>query len=192
MRDSGLEEGHGEDRTQSRHTLNSLSFSFSPPPCFSRSNNVPSTLLCFRCSLPPHPTPSLSFFHIFITPFPLSISPRVSARVSAEDHTVFHITPQLMTNSNMEPLNLPPPPHPTPPVNTHSHSLTHTHTPFQLFLPPLKTSQHFFIYSPSPSVSLYLSPSQWIYLPRLITRSPNQRCMASPVMSVREKVQERV
>lgn len=127
MRDSGLEEGHGEDRTQSRHTLNSLSFSFSPPPCFSRSNNVPSTLLCFRCSLPPHPTPSLSFFHIFITPFPLSISPRVSARVSAEDHTVFHIPPQLMTNSNMEPLNLPPPPHPTPPVNTHSHSLTHTH-----------------------------------------------------------------
>lgn len=157
MRDSGLEEGHGEDRTQSRHTLNSLSFSFSPPPRFSRSNNVPSTLLCFRCSLPPHPTPSLSFFHIFITPFPLSISPRVSARVSAEDHTVFHIPPQLMTNSNMEPLNLPPPPHPTPPVNTHSHSLSHTHTISIIFASFEDKSAFFYLFPFAFSLSLPLS-----------------------------------
>lgn len=42
MRDSGLEEGRGEDRTPSRHTLNSLSLSLSLPllPSAGRSSNV--------------------------------------------------------------------------------------------------------------------------------------------------------
>ena len=137
MRDSGLEEGHGEDRTQSGHTLNSLSlrlsFSFSLLLVSAAPTMFPLLYYVFA-ALPPLPLPLFSF-HIFITPFPLSISPCVSARVSAEDHTVFHIPPQLMTNSNMEPLNLPPPPPPlpTPHAHTHTHTRTHahphTHTP---------------------------------------------------------------
>lgn len=170
MRDSGLEEGHGEDRTQSRHTLNSLSLLLLFSPFFLLSllrvsagpTMFPPLYDVFCHALPP-PPPHPDSFHIFITPFPLSISPCVSARVSTEDHTVSHIPAQLMTNWNMELLNLPPAPakrgHLTPPLlHTNPDTHTHTHIPFQLFLPPLKTSQHFFIYSPFPfSLTLPLS-----------------------------------
>lgn len=164
MRDSGLEEGHGEDRTPSRHTLNSLSL-FQP---------LQRRSLHFIMFSPSTSSPSLplSSFHIFITLFPLSISPCVSAK----DHTVFHIPPQLMTNSNTEPLHLPPPPQPPLPL---------THTPFQLFLPPLKTSQHFFICSPSSSVSTSLLPVE--ISPKAHHTFSKQRCMASPVMSRRRR-----
>lgn len=145
MRDSGLEEGHGEDRTQSRHTLNSLSrllllllspfFLLSLLRVSAGPTMFPPLYDVFRRALPP-PPPHPDSFHIFITPFPLSISPCVSARVSTEDHTVSHIPAQLMTNWNMEPLNLSPrtrqtrPPHPTSPAHKprHAHSHSHTHT----------------------------------------------------------------
>ncbi len=160
MRDSGLEEGHGEDRTQSRHTLNSLSFSLrrvsAGPTMFPLLYYVFAVhFLSSSLSL------SLSTFHIFITPFPLSISPCVSARVSAEDHTVFHIPPQLMTDSNMEPLNLPPPPHPTPRGHTHTHTHTHTHArthTISIIFASFEDKSAFFYLFPFPfSLSLPLS-----------------------------------
>lgn len=46
------------------------------------------------------------------------------------------------------------------------------HVRFQLFLSPLKTSQHFFFYLLPVPPSVHLSPSQWRRLPRLIARSP--------------------
>lgn len=138
MRDSGLEEGHGEDRTQSRHTLNSLSLLLLLSSFFLLSllhvsagpTMFPPLYDVFRRALPP-PPPHPDSFHIFITPFPLSISPCVSARVSTEDHTVSHIPAQLMTNWNMEPLNLSPPHPPNAATSPHlscTQTQTHTHT----------------------------------------------------------------
>lgn len=158
MLDSGLEEGHGEDRTQSRHTLNSLSFSLSPLlPHFSQPDSAPCALLhVFFCR--PLPPSLLPPFHIFITPFPLSISPLcVDEGVGRGPHSVSHsrsINDQLEHGATQSPPSLSLPTSPASPTHTY----THTHT-FQLFSPPLKTSQHFFIYSPLPfSLSLPLPP----------------------------------
>lgn len=156
MRDSGLEEGHGEDRTQSRHTLNSLSLSFSFLLlllfCVSaRPNNVPFTLLCFHfLSL----SSLLSYLYHTVPSINLPLC--VSDGVGRGPHSVSHsssINDQLEHGATQSPptttttLLLTPPAH------------TYTHIQFQLFLPPLKTSQHFFIYSPSLSVSLSTSLS---------------------------------
>lgn len=184
MRDSGLEEGHGEDRTQSGHTLNSFS------PCLS----FLSLLLVSFSTPPPYFimfllfTPHLPFssFHIFIRPFPLSISSLcVSERFGVGPHSVSHsssINDQLEHGATQSLL--------TPPLLL-SHTDTHTHHFNYFRLLWRQVSIFLSIPRPLQSLATSLPPSQWIYLPRLITRSSNQRCMASPVMSVREEEQDR-
>lgn len=128
--------------------LGPLSTPSSLPSLLPRSGRVPCVGPFFSCFffvvhfLPP------SFL-----PF-ISSSPRLLHQsppcVPAEDHTGSRIPAQLMTNLNMEPLNLPLPPPQSPPTpattstTPASPTPTPTHT-FQLFLPPLKTSQRFFL-----------------------------------------------
>lgn len=176
----------GQDSVSAHFEL-AFFLSFFPPPTFQPARQCsPRVTACFLFffflfSCRPLPPSLLPPFHIFIALLPLSISPLcVGEGVSRGPHSVSR---SRSINDRLEHHpHLPRPPHPPTPAHTRT---------FQLFLPPLKTSQHFFIYSPFPfSLSLYLSP-RWRDLPRLITRSPNQRCMASPVMSVGEEEWER-
>lgn len=125
-----------------------------PPPRFQPSLTtfhitppLPYTLLCFSsfASSPSFP-PFISLSHRFLYQSP----PRVSATASAEDHTVFRVPPQLMTNSNMEPLNLP--------HLSCSRTLTHTYTHrahFNYFFASFEDKSAFFYLSPFPfSLSL--------------------------------------
>lgn len=135
----------GQDSVSDRSQLLS-----SLPSLLPRSGRVPcvgSFFLFFFCRpLPPSLFPP---FHIFITPPAASISPLCAGR---GPHRVSHsrsINDQLehgATQSPPPPHPPQPPPPPAPPLplpHPHPHTLTHT---FQLFLPPLKTSQRFFFF----------------------------------------------
>lgn len=120
-------------------------------PLFLPSSHVPAVFpawvlffLFFFCR--PLPPSLLPPFHIFITPPAASISPLCAGR---GPHRVSHsrsINDQLehgATQSPPPPPNPPRPPAPPLPLpHPHPHTFTHT---FQLFLPPLKTSQRFFL-----------------------------------------------
>lgn len=156
MHDLGLEEGHGEDRTQSRHTLNPLSLSlFLPPPCFSRSDNVPLHFMMFSLFTSSPSLFLLSYLYHAVSSINLPLC--VSDGVGGGPHSVSHsssINDRLEHGATQ---STPPPPHHHRRTTPRPHTRTHTHTPFQLFLPPLKTSQHFFFYLFSYSLSLPLS-----------------------------------
>lgn len=145
-------------------------------------------------SSPPHlPTHPVSFLlsYLYHTVSSINLPSCVSEGVGGGPHSVSHsssINDQLEHGATQSP-----PLHLTPPLLlTHTRTLSHTHTISIIFASFEDKSAFFYLFPFAFSLSLYLSPSQWIYLPRLITRSPNQRCMASSVMSVREKEQERV
>lgn len=161
--------------------LLSLSFFPFPPPRFIL--HPPPYFIMFLLFTPHLP---FSSFHIFIRPFPLSISSLcVSERFGVGPHSVSHsssINDQLEHGATQSLL--------TPPLLL-SHTDTHTHHFNYFRLLWRQVSIFLSIPRPLQSLATSLPPSQWIYLPRLITRSSNQRCMASPVMSVREEEQDR-
>lgn len=111
------------------------------------------TLLCFSSFAsvtPPPPFFIISLSHRFLYQSP----PRVSATVSAEDHTVFRVPPQLMTHSNMEPLNLSRPlsarSRPRPRADAHIRA----RSPFQLFSASFEDKSAIFFYLFPFSLSL--------------------------------------
>lgn len=140
-----------------------LSFSLFPPPAFQ----------------PARPCSLRGGFFFVVRFLPLSFlpcrtsSPRLLHQsppcVSAEDHTVSHIPAQLMTNLNMEPLNLLPtlPPPTTTSTTTQpclprlSHTHTHTHT--SIIFASFEDQSAFFYLFPIPLWSLSTSPpGGWI------------------------------
>lgn len=117
MRDSGLEEGRGEDRTPSRHTLNSLSLSFPLPllPSAGRSSNV-SRRRRRAMFLAPFQPRLLSYLRHAASP-----TPSISRRLAGGPHSVSascSINDRLESGSISQPYSQAPPPPSTPLLRT--------------------------------------------------------------------------
>ena len=167
MRDSGLEEGHGEDRTQSRHTLNSLPLSL-PPPCFSRGPTMfPPLYYVFSpvtsslpLSLPLSISSPLSYLYHAVSSINLPLC--VSKGVGGGPHSVSHsssINDQLEHGATQSPPPIPPPPATTSPHLTQPlPPCTRTH-PISIIFASFEDKSAFFYLFPFPfSLSLPLSP----------------------------------
>lgn len=162
MRDSGLEEGRGEDRTPSRHTLNSLSLSLPLLPSAGRSSNV-SRRRRRAMFLAPFQPRLLSYLRHAASP-----TPSISRRLAGGPHSVSascSINDRLESGSISQPCSQAPPPH-TPLLRTRARPISIIFVSFED-----KSALFLFYLLPVPP-SVHLSPSQWRRLPRLIARSP--------------------
>lgn len=152
MRDSGLEEGHGEDRTQSRHTLNSLSL-FLPPPCFSRPQQCSLHFIMFS-PFTSSPSLSLPFLlsYLYHTVSSINLPLCVSEGVGGGPHSVSHsssINDQLEHGATQSPPATSP--HPIPRSHTHTHPISIIFASFE------DKSAFFYLFPFSFSLSLPLS-----------------------------------